>query len=82
VLPTPPRKPWQGSQLAQPVNADAVDGFARWKAALPDRGDDDLVATIQQLRGEKVTLDLCSSDVRRLVVRGKQDSHYALSFVE
>jgi hypothetical protein len=64
------------------VNADAIDIFALWKAALPDRGDDDLVTTISQLRGEKVTLDLRSSDVRRVVVRCKQDSHYAFSLVE
>lgn len=75
VLAPHPDQNGKGPELPQPVDGYPVVVLHGCHSVLPDGGNNDIVPTIAELAWDQAALDLCATDVRRIVICGKEDAH-------
>jgi hypothetical protein len=75
VLPARPDQNRKRPELPQPVDRYPVVVLHWCNPVLPHGGNNDVVPTMDELAWEQPALDLCATDVRRIVICGKQDAH-------
>ena len=75
VLTPRPDQNRKGPELPQPVDGYPVVVLHGCHSVLPDGGNNDVVPTMEELAWDQAALDLCATDVRRVVICGKQDAH-------